>query len=462
MVSARAGSFVALVLLIGSLSKAPAFCTSFQALTADDAYALATQAYLYAYPLVLMEATRDAVPNRPMNRFQHAPAFPTPNSRTVVRPNVDTLYSSAWLDLTREPVVMTVPDTGSRYYLIQMMDAWTETFAVPGTRTTGNKAGTFVIVGPDFKGSTPSGMTVINSPTNMVWVLGRIQTNGSDDIPNVRALQRGFQLAPLSGAPQPAPAPASLPAALRLTPPQQVAELDAGGFFGAFMRVLNQNRPHEADAGFVSRLKPLGIVPGHAFDPSSLPAEYRSAIDRAARDAHGQLARAREISSGDGSGNANGWRQGKIIGRYGTAYRERALVARTGLGALPVEDAMYPSTAVDARGRALSGDAAYVLHFTKAEVPPVNAFWSMTMYDADGYFVPNSIDRYAIGDRDRLTFNEDGSLDIYIQAARPSEGRVTNWLPAPAGPFNLSLRLYWPKPEALSGAWHPPLVRRVP
>src|SRR5262245_4006676 len=147
---------VALALSAGWFAGAES-STSFQALTADDAYALATQAYLYAYPLVLMEATRDAVPNRPMNRFQHAPAFPTPNSRTVVRPNVDTLYSPAWLDLTREPLVMTVPDMGSRFYLIQMMDAWTDTFAVPGTRTTGNKAGKFVIVGPDFKGSTPAG-----------------------------------------------------------------------------------------------------------------------------------------------------------------------------------------------------------------------------------------------------------------------------------------------------------------
>jgi len=296
----------------------------------------------------------------------------------------------------------------------------------------------------------------------MVWVLGRIQTNGADDIPNVRALQRGFQLAPLSGASQPAPTPANPGVAGKLTPPQRVAELDGAGFFAAFMRVLNQNRPHEADAAFVSRLTALGLVPGRPFDPSSLPPEYRSAIDRAAKDAHGQLTRAREVSSGDGTGGAIGWRQGKTIGRYGTAYRERAFVARTGLGALPLEDAMYPSTSVDADGRGLSGDAAYVLHFTKAEIPPVNAFWSMTLYDADGYFVANPINRYAIGDRDRLTFNEDGSLDIYIQAARPPEGRVANWLPAPAGPFNLALRLYWPKPEALSGSWRPPLVKRVP
>jgi hypothetical protein len=296
----------------------------------------------------------------------------------------------------------------------------------------------------------------------MVWVLGRIQTNGADDIPNVRALQKGFQLQPMSGAAERTPPPAVPGAATRLTPPQQVAQLDGAGFFAAFMQAIDANRPHDADAAFVTRLKALGLVPGRPFDPASWPPEVRSAVDRAAKDVQARMSGAREISSGDGVAGASGWRQGKTIGRYGTAYRERAQVARAGLGALPLEDAMYPSTAVDADGRALTGTAAYVMHFAKSEIPPVNAFWSMTLYDADGYFVANPINRYAIGDRDRLTFNDDGSLDIYIQAERPAEGRVSNWLPAPAGPFNLALRLYWPKPEALSGSWRPPAVRRVP
>lgn len=425
-------------------------------LAAEDAYALATQAYLYAYPLVLMEQTREAQ-NRPVNQFVHAPAFPTPQNRTVVRPNVDTLYSTAWLDLAKEPVVMTVPDTGTRYYLIQMMDAWTETFAVPGTRTTGNKAGRFAIVGPDWKGTLPQGLTPINAPTNSVWIIGRIQTNGVDDYPNVRALQRGFELAPLSGAGSPASAPpGGVQPAAALTPPQQVAQYDASAFFLAFTRVLNANRPHPEDAAFVARLKALGIVPGSSFDPSRLSPGVKSAVDRGAMDAQKQLSRT------DAPVRA-GWRAfSTAIGRYGTAYRDRAAVARGGLGALPPEDAVYTSTSTDADGKPLTGAGKYVIHFPKAGIPPVNAFWSVTLYDADGYFAPNAMNRYGIGDRDRLVVNDDGSLDVYVQLARPPDAQVANWLPAPAGEFNLSLRLYWPKPEVSSGAWTPPTVRRMP
>lgn len=454
MVSHRTRASIGAALITLTLSGGTATTQPAQTLNPDDAYALAVQAYLYAYPLVLMEQTRQAVV-RPMNQFTHAPLFPTPQSRTVVRPNVDTLYSTAWLDLAREPVVMTVPDTGTRYYLIQMLDAWTETFAVPGTRTTGNKAGRFAIVGPDWKGTLPPGLTAINAPTNIVWIIGRIQTNGVDDYPNVRALQRGFVLAPLSGVASPPSPPAAGIGVAALTPPQRVAQYDASAFFAAFTQALNANRPHAEDATLVARLKALGIVPGSAFDPSRLSPEVKSAVDRAAIDAQKQLSRA------DAPARA-GWRAfSSAVGRYGTAYRERAAVARGGLGALPPEDAMYTSTSVDADGNPLTGAGRYVVHFAKAGIPPVNAFWSMTLYDADGYFAANGINRYALGDRDQLVFNDDGSLDVYVQAPRPPDGQAANWLPAPAGEFNLSLRLYWPKPEATSGSWVPPTVRRV-
>lgn len=449
----------AVALVVAALVGSPGSLVTAQSpppLNPDDAYALATQAYLYAYPLVLMEQTR-AAQNRPLNQFQHAPAFPTPQNRTVVRPNVDTLYSSAWLDLAKEPVVMTVPDTGTRYYLIQMMDAWTETFAVPGTRTTGNKAGRFAIVGPDWKGTLPQELTPIKAPTNTVWIIGRIQTNGVDDYPNVRALQRGFALAPLSGAAAPDSAPvAGVRTATTLTPPQLVAQYDASAFFAAFTRALNANRAHAEDAAFVARLKALGIAPVSSYDSSRLSPEVKGAVERAVVDAQKQLSRA------DAPLRA-GWRAfGTAVGRYGTAYRERAAVARGGLGALPPEDAVYTSTSVDAGGQPLTGTGKYVIHFPKAGIPPVNAFWSVTLYDADGYFAANAINRYALGDRDRLVFNDDGSLEVLVQMERPSAAQAANWLPAPAGEFNLSLRLYWPKPEVSSGSWTPPTVRRIP
>lgn len=427
--------------------------------TPDEAYALGTQAYLYAYPLVLMERTRAAVPNRPLNQFTHAPAYPGPDARTIVRPNVDTLYSIAWLDLSREPVVMTVPDMGTRYYLVQLLDAWTETFSVPGTRTTGNKAGTFAIVGPDWKGTVPSAMTTIDSPTNTVWVIGRIQTNGPDDYPAVRALQRGFQLATLGGtAPPPRPATASdftERSGARLTPPAQIAREDAATFFTAFAEALKANRPHADDAAFVARFKAIGIVPGQAFDRSAALPEIMQALDRAVNDAQPQLAR-RDATV------RNGWSYSNTVGRYGTAYLDRASIALRGLGALPAEDAIYPSVANDADGRPLDGANKYTMHFAKEALPPVNAFWSLTLYDADGYFLANAMNRYALGDRDRLRFNDDGSLNLYVQHERPAERQVANWLPAPAGGFNMTMRLYWPKPAALAGTWTPPGVRRIP
>jgi len=430
-------------------------------LTPNEAYTLGSQAYLFAYPLVLMERTR-AGANLPVNQFLHAPAYPGPQARTVVRPNVDTLYSTAFLDLSREPVVLTVPDMGTRYYLVQLLDAWSETFSVPGTRTTGNKAGNFAIVGPAFSGKVPDGVTTIKSPTNIVWLIGRIQTNGPADYTNVRALQRGFTLTPLSG--WPAAPPAAGPTAgadlfapsAGLTPPAQVARQDAATFFAAFADALRANPPHADDAAFVARFKAIGIVAEQPFDRSAIAPEIMQALDRAVRDAQPRLSRA-DVTV------RNGWRYRNAIGQYGTSYLERAAVARVGLGALPKEDAIYPGVVNDAQGKALSGVNRYTMHFAKDALPAVNAFWSLTMYDEDGYFVPNAINRYAIGDRDALQFNEDGSLDLYIQRERPADARqAANWLPAPEGSFNMTMRLYWPKPPALDGTWTPPSLRRVP
>jgi hypothetical protein len=345
---------------------------------------------------------------------------------------------------------------GSRYYLIQFLDAWTETFSVPGTRTTGNKAGTFAIVGPDWKGMLPAGATRIDSPTNMVWIIGRIQTNGPDDYANVRALQSRFSLAPVSGRRPPASAATTdLNASARITPPAAVAQQDAAAFFTAFAEALRMNRPHAEDATFVARFKALGIVPGQPFDRLALAPEAMQALDRAVRDAQQQFAR-RDVTV------RNGWSYGNTVGRYGTSYLDRATVARWGLGALPPDDAMYPSVNHDAEGKPLTGASRYAMHFAKDALPPVNAFWSLTLYDADGYFAATAINRYAIGDRDTLTFNADGSLDLYIQHDRPADPHAANWLPAPEGAFNLTMRLYWPKAAATAGTWTPPAAKRVP
>jgi len=431
--------------------------------TEEQAYRIGLQAYVYGYPLVLTEVTRKAIVQRSgINQFIHAQAFPTAAHRLVVRSNVDTLYSSAWLDLSREPMVLSVPNTGGRYYVMQMMDAWTETFALRGKRTTGTQAGHFVIVGPDWQGPLPSNVEVIKAPTNMVWICGRTQTNGISDYENVHAVQRGYRLTPLGPWVRnvlPAPsAPLAEAVDHKTLPPVQVARMDAAAFFTAFARVLKDNRPHPEDTNLVTKLKAIGLDPGKAFDIKQLGPGATRGLDRAVQEGRKLIAR----PGREGSIMRNGWNISvQNVGRYGTAYLDRAYTARFGLGALPREEAVYPHTAVDGAGRPLSGTNGYVVHFDKDKLPPVHAFWSVTLYDAEGYFWPNPLERYALGDRDKLQHNLNGSLDIYIQHVSPGKNRETNWLPSPFTPFTLTLRLYWPKPEVLSGEWMPPAVHRV-
>jgi hypothetical protein len=432
-------------------------------LTEEQAYKLGVQAYVYAYPLVLMGLTKRVMTNRglPLNRFFHAQAFPTPEAKTIIRPNVDTLYSTAWLDLSEGPVILSVPDTGGRYYLVQLLDAWTETFASPGARTTGTKAGDFAIVGPGWKGRLPEGAREIRSPTNVVWALGRTQTNGASDYENVRQIQRGFKLTRLSDWGRPATSPSASPrdpsVDINTPPPQQVARMDARTFLKAFADALKANAPHAADAPLLAELKLIGIEAGKDFDATGLAPDVSKGLERAIKDAPKQIA----AGFAERRTVSNGWAYSTKIGRYGTAYVDRAAIAMFGLGALEPEDAVYGFGDVDSAGRSLNGGSHYVLHFDMGALPPVRAFWSVTLYGPDGFFVGNPINRYAIGDRDKLAFNQDGSLDIYIQRERPEAGKESNWLPAPEGEFNLAMRLYWPKPDVMSGAWKPPAVRRL-
>ncbi|MEP7272668.1 MAG: DUF1254 domain-containing protein [Acidobacteriota bacterium] len=433
-------------------------------LTEQQAYETGKQAYVYAYPIVLMELTRRVFLNRgnALNQFNHARAFPPPQARAVIRPNVDTLYSTAWLDLSREPLILSVPDTAGRYYLLQFLDAWTETFAVPGPRTTGTKAGRFGITGPDWKGKLPAGVQAIKAPTNMVWIIGRTQTNGVADYGAVQQIQSGFQLSPATGGNTPGssqpPTPIDRMTNVGTTPPQQVAAMDATTFFKTFAELLKSNAPHAGDGRMLAKLKSIGIEPGKDFDAGVLGPQAMTGLERAAKDALSQLTdsfmKDRQMTNGWG------FRMDKV-GTYGTSYQERAAVALFGLGALAKEDAIYGTADVDDEGKALNGSNRYVIHFEKNALPPVRAFWSVTLYGPDGFFVENSSKRYALGDRDKLVYNQNGSLDIYIQRDKPDGATEANWLPAPEGAFNLSMRLYWPKPEVSKGTWRPAAVKRV-
>jgi hypothetical protein len=419
---------------------------------------IAQRAYLYAYPLVLIEATRGGMP---VNRFTHVPQFPRPDSRQVIRPNADTLYSTAWLDLSREPILIHIPDSDGRFYLLQFMDAWTETFADPGKRTTGTADAWFAIVGPNWTGKLPEHVTPLNSATNIVWLLGRTQTNSPSDYEKVRAFQRGMRIMPLSEYPngvQTLGSAAAFGTAAGGTPPDRVKAMEPGVFFAAFAAAMKANPPHAADAPMIRDLARIGFVPGQDFDASKLPADQRTALNEGARAASARIERlvTASASTKPGWGAFN-----HTVGRYGTDYMGRAATARLGLGANPPEDAIYMSSTADAAGQPLNGANRYRMRFEKSALPPVLAFWSVTAYDQGGYFIANPVNRYAIGDRDALKFNPDGSLDLYIQSDTPGAALESNWLPSGAGPFNLTIRLYWPQEPILNGSWRPPALERL-
>jgi hypothetical protein len=360
-------------------------------------------------------------------------------------------------------MLLHVPDSAGRFYLLQFMDAWTETFADPGKRTTGTSEAWFAIVGPGWHGQLPPNVTRIDAPTNQVWLLGRTQTNGASDYDNVHAFQRGMRLVLLSQFPGQEPKAGPIPVTHQPppgpTPPNRVRAMGAEQFLRAFADAMKMNPPHAEDAPMVRDLARIGIVPGRDFDASKLSPEELVDVRAGVQAAINHL----EAFVSTGAAHKTGWNsfQG-VLGRYGTNYNARAITARVAIGANPPEDAVYISDSTDVNGKPLSGAMKYRMHFAADRLPPVLAFWSITGYDKDGYFIANPMDRYAIGDRDKLKFNPDGSLDLYIQAQNPGSDYQSNWLPSGEGPFNLTFRLYWPKPAILNGSWQPPAVQAVP
>lgn len=442
------------------------------ALTPEETYAIARETYLYAYPIVSMDVTMrqatnvpdDATVNMraPVNQFAHARAYPKADEKDVVRFNFDTLYSFAWLDLSREPVILSVSDTEGRYYLLPMLDMWTDVFAVVGTRTTGNEAGTYAIVAPGWTGTLPDGVVKITAPTSAIWIIGRTQTNGPADYDAVHKVQDGYRLTPLSQWGKDYAPPKNMPVDASVdntTPPLvQVNSLDGVAMLTRLADLMVKYPPHPNDYPILLRLRQLGVEPGKPFDAAKLAPQTRDIVNKAAKETLDALpVRMLTMTPAE-----NGWNIGREhMGTYGTAYQWRTLIALGGLGANLTEDAVYPTAFIDGEGKPLSGANKYVLHFDKGQTPPANAFWSITMYDKEGFQVPNPINRFAIGDRDNLTYNADGSLDIYLQADSPGADKEANWLPAPKDEFQPTMRIYSPRQEVLDGSWTPPPFKRV-
>ena len=432
-----------------------------------EAIVIAQEAYIYLYPLISMDVTRKQLINLdartnplggPANAFTNIRAFPTADMRSVVRPNFDTLYSSAWLDLSGGPVIVSTADTKGRYFLLPMMDMWTDVFAAPGKRTNGTGPAHFAVVPPAWTGRLPLDVDRIDAPTRHVWIIGRTQTNGVKDYPAVHKIQDGYKITLLAdwGKPPRKIVQKIDPSVDTKTEPLQlVNKMPAVDNFRYGAELMRINPPHLTDWSIMARMRRIGLEPGK-FDATKAGAE--TFAKAAAEGLKLMQAKASTMAR-----VTNGWQMNTdTMGVYGNFYLKRAIVALVGLGANQVDDAIYPLNVADADGKPVTANNKYVLHFDKGELPPVAAFWSLTMYDAEGFQVANPLNRFAIGDRDALKFNADGSLDLYIQHENPGPATESNWLPAPQhGVLGLTLRLYAPKPQVADGRWNPPPIRRV-
>jgi len=466
---------------IRSLLAASALClampsTSF-ALTPDEAKAIATDAYVYGYSLMTTDVTRVQMSNvanpgaltAPIGQFINVPKYPPADYRGVSAPNADTLYSLAWLDIS-EPQVFSHPAMGDRFYLFEVVDLWMTDFeSSPSARTAGGAAGDYLFTGPGWKGEVPAGLKHIPMNTRYMTILGRTYADGTEkDYEAVNKLQAQYKITPLSqwGKAYTPVAPAVDPnPGFSMTDKPQSVLLDMGtaGYFDRMAKLMCEIAPPAAeDAPLLARMAEIGIKPCEPFDIGKLDADTQNALKTVPQDALKKI----EDNKASVGAVVDGWIVTKGLGTYGTDYLKRAVVAAFGWPANQEKDAVYPNTDVDSTGQKLSGANRYTLTFAKDATPPVNGFWSITMYliDQGWWFVPNPLNKFTVSMRDNPTFNEDGSLTLYFQNESPGKDKAANWLPAPKGDFVLMLRMYWPKadsPSILDGSWNPPKVERI-
>jgi hypothetical protein len=474
-------STLARLLGAGLLAILAAPAASQSAITEEEAHAIGVNAYLYFYPAISFDITRlystNVEPGKeplkgPMNTFASAAAYPAGDNKFVVRVNFDTLYSIAYLDLTKEPMVVSSPDTNGRYFLLPMLDMWTDVFASPGWRTTGTQAQTFLIAPrswrPDLRDRVieefklPQNTQRIDAPTPFLVIIGRTKTDGPQDYDAVHKIQADYKVTPLSQWGKPAqPVAVKIDPSIDMkTPPKaQVDRMPVDRYFAYAAELLKVNPPHITDQPMMDQLKKIGIEQGKSFDLSKLDPAVRKGLMSVREDAQKLM----EWDTPKLARVVNGWEMNtNTVGVYGNYYLKRAIIAQVGLGANVPEDAIYPFNVGDETGKPLDGANKYVLHFEKGDLPPASAFWSVTLYDSEGYQVPNALNRFAVSSWMPWKYNGDGSLDLYFQNENPGRDKEVNWLPAPKGPFNLTMRLYAPKSEALTGKWNPPPVTRVP
>ncbi len=442
-------------------------------LTPAEAQQIAVDAYVYGYSLITTEVTRVQMSNvpklegftGPIGQFINVKRYPPADFRGVSAPNADTLYSVTWLDLS-EPMVFSHPDMGKRFYLFEMADLWMTVFDTPGSRTQGGAATNFLLTGPGWTGEVPAGMKHIPVTTRYMVILGRTYADGTDqDYEAVNALQAQYKITPLSswGKPYTYVAPPVNPNpgfSMTDKPQQAILNLGTAGYFDMMAKLMGSSAPPAAaDAPMLARMAQIGIVPGQPFDLSKLD----PAVQTALKDIPKQVLEKIEAHRNAMGTIVDGWVVSKGLGVYGTDYMKRAVVAAFGWPANRQKDAVYPYTEVDSEGQKLTGANKYTLTFPKDQTPPVNGFWSITMYEIDGgwWFVPNPLNKFTVSPRNNLKYNDDGSLTLYFQNESPGKDKENNWLPAPKGPFIAMMRMYGPKedsPSILNGTWKIPAV----
>jgi len=460
------------------LAGAASFSASAQAAapTAAEARQIAVDAFVYGYSLITTDVTRIQMSNvpklegltAPLGQFINVPRYPPADYRGVSAPNADTLYSLAWLDL-KEPMVFSHPDMGKRFYLFEMTDLWMIDFNTPGVRNAGDKAATYLITGPGWKGTVPKGMKHIESATRYQVILGRTFADGTDqDYKTVNALQAQYKLVPLSAwgkADYSYQAPPVQPTTydMKAKPQEVINAMDTSAYFNKMAELMCKDAPPAAyDKAIVARMAKIGVVPCKPFEMNKLPADVQAALADVGKAGMARI----EGNQAKLGRKQNGWTITTGLGEYGSNYLKRATVAAFGWPANREEDAVYPYTLTDSSGDKLSGEHKYTLTFPKGQTPPVNGFWSITMYMVDGgwWFVPNPLNRFTVSPRDNPKYNADGSLTLYFQNESPGKDLENNWLPAPKGQFIPMLRMYWPKPDTpsvLNKTWAPPAVKKV-
>jgi hypothetical protein len=434
--------------------------------SSNDPKDIATLAYIWGYPLVTAEVTKSYMTNPkvpqgvgygPANQFNSARDLITASFKEVVRPNNDTLYHIAWLNLKVGPLVLKFPDIADRYFVLQFLDAYGNNFNYIGTRTKATSGGTSVIVGPDWKGTMPSDLNnanTIQSPTDLVWILGRILVNGPDDVQNVRNIQDTITLTPVTKN------ATSIQGNGTTFPTASNIKKLGLEYFDILSRTLTDNLPPANQSNLLKRFESLGIGAGLVPSKEVTNETIIQALKQGIIDGEKMIDQ-KFVNLGT---TLNGWTFNLKTGLYGEDYLLRATVTKGGFGANAPQEALYPSATVDGNGKPLnaSNNTNYVIHFDKGKIPPVKGFWSITMYDSEGFFVDNPINRYNIGDRTvGLKDNTDGSLDIYISSKNPGPEKESNWLPAPDGPFTLLLRMYIPDDVVLTGDYQYPQVQKV-